>query len=55
MAMVGQAVEQGCCHSFSLKDLIPFAKGQVTGDQQTASFIPIGKHLEQQFRSRAAE
>ena len=53
--MMSQAVQQGRCHPFSLEHLVPFAEGQVAGDQQAAPFVAISEHLEQQFGTRSAE
>ncbi len=53
--MVRQAVQQGGRHPLALEDLCPLAEGQVASDQQAASFVAVGKDLEQQFSARAAE
>ena len=52
MTMMRQTVQQSGRHPFALEDLDPFAKRQITGDQQTASFVAIGEHLKQQFGAR---
>lgn len=53
--MVGQTVQQCGGHAFTLEDLLPLAKGQVTGDQQTSALVAIGKHLEKQLRAATTE
>ena len=51
--MVGQPVQQSGRHSFPLKHLLPFAEGEIAGDQEGGPFVAIGEHLKQQFRSAA--
>ena len=53
--MVRQAVQQGRCHAFALKDLAPVAERQVAGQQQTAAFVAICENLKQQLCTAAAE
>ena len=55
LAMMGQTVQQRGSHAFTLEDLLPLAKGQVSGDQQTGAFVAIGEHLEKQFRAATTE
>ena len=55
VAMVGESIQQSCSHAFALEDLIPIAERQVAGDQQAAAFVAVGKDLEQQLGSGAAE
>ena len=47
--MVRQSVQQSGRHAFSLEDLAPVAERKVAGDQQTATFVPIGEYLEQKL------
>jgi hypothetical protein len=55
LAPVGQAIQQGRCHPFALKHLIPFAEREVARHEQTAALVAIGEHLEQQLGAGAAE
>jgi len=43
VTMMRQAIQQSSSHSFSLKDLYPFAKSKIAGNQQVAPLIAVGK------------
>ena len=53
--MMSQTIQQRRRHPFSLEHLVPFAEGQVAGDQQAAPFVAIREHLEQQLGTGSAE
>jgi len=50
-----KAVQQSRRHAFALKDVDPFAKGQIAGNQHAAPLAAVRKDLEQKFGSRPAE
>lgn len=52
---MGQPVQQGGRHAFTLEDLAPFAERQVAGDQQAGSLVAIREDLEQQLGASPAE
>jgi hypothetical protein len=52
---MGQPIKQGRGHAVALEDLAPLAEREVAGDENAAAFVPVGEHLEQQFRAASAE
>ena len=54
-AVVRQPVQERSCHPLALEHLLPFAEGQVAGDEQAGPLVAIGEDLEQQFRAAAIE
>ena len=50
-----QTVQQSRCHPFALKNLPPFAEGQVARDQQAPPLVTFGEHLEEQLGAGATE
>lgn len=55
MAVVRQAVQEGCRHPFALEDLAPLAEGEVAREEQAPTFVAICEDLKEQFRSGATE
>ncbi len=43
--VVYESVDSGNCHHLIWKNLVPFGKGLVGGDNETAGFIAMGNKL----------